>query len=699
MKMKFRKGTAAAAMLALGCATIALTGAAPAPRDGTAPAAAVQPQSVGLIPRAALFGNPSRAQGRISPDGKHVSWLAPVDGVLNVFVAPADNPSAARAVTDEKVRNITSHNWAPSGTHILYPQDSGGNENYHIHAVDIATGTDTDLTPVADNVRATVEKVSPLRPDAILVGLNDRNPQLFDLYEIDLKTGERTLVLENPGFGQWVIDNQLKPRFAIRQAAGGGSQVFRADAAGEWKPVMEIDADSFFNTSPVGFNKAGDTLYWVDSRGRDKSALVAMDAETLETTVIAQSDQADISGAIFDPVTYTPMAYGVNYLKNEWTPLTQEAGADLAFLRDNLDGELSVASSTLDGSKMVVVSSTAQDPAVYYVYDRQAKTVTKMFESRPELDAYDLRQMHPVEIASRDGQTLVSYLTLPEGADPDGDGVANSAVPMVLVVHGGPWARDGYGYSPLHQWLADRGYAVLSVNFRGSTGFGKNFVNIAAGEWSGAMHNDLIDAVDWAVSKGVTTQDKVAILGGSYGGYATLVGLTFTPDRFACGVDIVGPSNLATLMKSFPAYWRPLLEGTFYKHVGDPDNPADYEKMMAQSPISRVDAITKPLLIGQGANDPRVVQAESDQIVEAMKAKNLPVTYVLYPDEGHGFARSENNLSFFGISEAFLSKCLGGRYQPIGNDFAGSSLKVVEGAAYVPGLPEALAAQEAKKED
>ncbi|QIG82047.1 S9 family peptidase [Sphingosinithalassobacter tenebrarum] len=683
-------------MLTMGCAALALMAAAPAPRDGAAPAAAsAQAEDPDLIPRDLLFGNPKQAQGRISPDGKYISWLAPVDGVLNVFVAPADDPSAARAVTNETVRSISAHYWTPGGGHILYPQDSGGNENFHIHSVDVETGADIDLTPVDDSVRATIESVSKARPGAILIGLNDRNPQLFDLYEVDLTTGERTLVLENPGFGQWVIDNDLKPRFAIRQMPGGGSALFRPDDAGEWQPVAEIDADSFFNTAPLGFNRANDTLYWVDSRGRDKAALVAMDADTLETSVIAESDKADIQNAVLDPVTYEPIAYGVNYLKNEWTPLTEDAAADLDFLKARLSGEISFVATTDDGTKSVVVASSAQAPSVYYVYDRAAQSLTRMFESRPELEAYALQPMHPVVIPASDGEELVSYLTLPAGADADGDGTPEKAMPLVLFVHGGPWARDSYGYSSAHQWLANRGYAVLSVNFRGSTGFGKEFVNIAAGEWSGAMHQDLIDAVDWAIEGGVTTPDEVAIMGGSYGGYATLVGLTFTPDRFACGVDIVGPSNLATLMKSFPPYWRPLLEGTFFKHIGDPDDPADLEEMMAQSPISRVDAITKPLLIGQGANDPRVAQAESDQIVEAMKEKDLPVTYLLYPDEGHGFARSENSLSFFGVAEGFLSQCLGGEYQPIGDDFEGSSIQVVEGAEYVPGLPEAVAAHAA----
>lgn len=663
----------------------ALLAAGTAATAGTAP----QPGADKLIPRGKIFGNPSRAGGQISPDGKHVSWLAPVDGVMNVWVAPIGNLAAAKAVTREAKRGLQNYFWAPDGAHIIYLQDSGGNENFRVHSVDIATLKDTALTKAGDKVRATIQGVSKLRPDVVLIGLNDRNPQFFDLYEVNYKTGASNLVMENPGYGGWVTDNQLKPRFAFQQVPGGGSKYFRLGADGKWAEVLTVANEDFFTTAPIGFNKDGTTLYWVDSRGRDKAALVKMDAQTLKSEVIAASDKADIQGLLTDPDSYEPIAYSVNYLKNEWTPLTGEAKADLDFLKAKLPGEVSIISSTDDGSKLIVAASAAEQPATAYIYDRKAKTLTKLYETRPDLSAYALQPMWPVEIPTGDGKTLVSYLTLPAGADANKDGKADKPVPMVLFVHGGPWARDGYGYNSAHQWLANRGYAVLSVNYRGSTGFGKGFVNAAIGEWSGKMHQDLIDAVDWSIARGVTSKDKVAIMGGSYGGYATLVGLTFTPDRFACGVDIVGPSNLKTLMESFPPYWRPILEGTFYKHIGDPNKPEDVKRMMAQSPITRVAAITKPLLIGQGGNDPRVVKAESDQIVAAMKARNLPVTYVNYPDEGHGFVRPENRLSFFAISEGFLSKCLGGRAEPIGADFAGSSLQLLEGAAYVPGVAEA----------
>jgi dipeptidyl aminopeptidase/acylaminoacyl peptidase len=335
------------------------------------------------------------------------------------------------------------------------------------------------------------------------------------------------------------------------------------------------------------------------------------------------------------------------------------------------------------------VTDDAQAPAVAYLYDRKAGAVTKLFDQRPALAKAPLVPMQSIEIKARDGLTLVSYLSLPPGSDENGDGVPENPVPLVLNVHGGPWGRDTYGFDPEHQWLTNRGYAVLSVNFRASTGFGKSFVNAGNKEWAGKMHDDLLDAVDWAVKQKVTTADKVAIYGGSYGGYSTLVGVTFTPDTFACGVDIVGPSNLNTLLSSIPPYWKAFFE-EFAVRVGDPRTEEGKKLLAERSPISRVDAIKKPLLIAQGANDPRVKQAESDQIVKAMKDKNIPVTYVLYPDEGHGFARPMNRTSFYAIAEAFLSQCLGGRYEPVGKDFEGSSVKVPEGASYVPGLEAAL---------
>ena len=641
-----------------------------------------------LIDRAAIFGNPEQTQGRISPDGGYISWVAPVDGVLNIWVAPADDPAAAKPVTNDTSRGIRSHFWAPNSKFVYYVQDDGGDENFHVYASNIATGEVLDLTPVEDGVRATIQGVSAEKPDHVLIGLNERNPQIFDLYLVDASTGERELVKENPGYAGWVIDNTLTPRFGIVQTAGGGADMVDM----EGNALLSIPAEDFLTTNTFGFNKDNTHMFAVDSRGRDTAALVRISASDGSVEVLAENDKADISNVLLHPETYEPLAFATDYLRSEWTALDDATSEDLTFLKSELSGDIEILSSTDDLSKAIVYSEAAEAPGIYYIYDREADTLTKMFATRPDLADANLQAMHPVEIASRDGLTLVSYLTLPPGSDADGDGRPEAPVPMVLAVHGGPWARDNYGYNSWHQWMANRGYAVLSVNYRGSTGFGKNFVNAAVKEFAGKMHDDLIDSVDWAVSEGIAQEDKVAIAGGSYGGYATLIGVTFTPDTFACGVDIVGPSSLVTLVESFPEYWKPFLEGTWFKYVGDPANEEDRADMLARSAISKVDNISVPLLIGQGENDPRVTKLESDQLVDVMAQKGLPVTYVNFPDEGHGFARPENRLAFYSVMEGFLAECLGGQAEPIGTAFDGSSVQILHGAEFVPGLADAVAA-------
>ena len=679
--------------LTLLASTVALALAAQA-----APSAADRIAGTELIARDALFGNPERANVQISPDGKYLSWVAAVDGVLNVWVAPADNPSQARAVTQDKARGIRSYFWSYQPDTLLYLRDSGGDEDFHLYAVDLKTGQAKDLTPFPKTT-AQVAGVSPKHPGTILVGMNDRDAQWHDIYKVDLASGDRTLLEKNDAqIAGYIADADYTLKYAQRSRPDGGADVLRRGANGAWEKFDDIPFEDVLTTSPGGLTLDGKTLYFTDSRGRNTAALFAIDVASGKRSLVLEDARADVGGTLADPATGKVQAVSVDYLRDEWKVVDPAIRADLEKLKAIGPGDVSVNTRTLDDKTWIVAYSAAEAPLVYYRYDRGAGTLTKLFSARPKLEGKPLVPQWPVEIASRDNKTLVSYLTLPRSADANNDGKADAPVPLVLLVHGGPWARDSYGYGGYNQWLANRGYAVLSVNFRGSTGFGKDFTNAGNGEWAGKMHDDLIDAVQWAVKQGVTTQDQVAIMGGSYGGYATLAGLTFTPDAFACGVDIVGPSNLNTLLSTVPPYWASFFE-QLAKRMGDPRTDAGKKWLTERSPLTRADQIKKPLLIGQGANDPRVKQAESDQIVKAMQAKNIPVTYVLFPDEGHGFARPENNKAFNAVTEGFLAQCLGGRAEPIGKDFTGSSISVPVGADGVPGLAEALKGhtQEVKK--
>ncbi len=642
-----------------------------------------------LIPREDLFGNPTKSAGQLSPDGKWLSWLAPKEGVMNVWIAPASDPSAAKPMTNSTDRPIRQYFWAGDANSLLYIQDKGGDENFLLYGIDIATGKETTLTPF-EKTRAQVIGTSFAKPDKLLVGVNNRDARFHDAYLLDLNSGKLTLVMENNGFAGFLADDGLNLRMALRPNGAGGMDFFPiTDGKVADEPSETTGLADSLTTQPAGFTNDGKTLYWIDSRGRNTAALIAQDTATGEKRLIAENDQADIGGAMSDPKTGELEAYSFTYLKTEWTAIDPEVKASLAFLDSKLDGDFGVQSRTKADDKWIVWNDPLTAPSKTYLYDRTSGTLNEFYTTRPELVGAPLQPMQSLELKARDGLTLPSYLTLPPGSDSNADGVPDAPVPMVLLVHGGPWARDGYGYNSYHQWLANRGYAVMSVNFRGSTGFGKDFISAGDLEWGKKMHDDLIDATNWAVEQGITPKDKVAIMGGSYGGYATLAGLTFTPDEFACGVDIVGPSNLETLLKTIPPYWEPLI-AQFHERMGNPNTPEGLAMLKERSPLYSADKITRPLLIGQGANDPRVNQAESDQIVEAMKAKGIPVTYVLYPDEGHGFAKPANNIAFNAVAENFLATCLGGRAEPIGDTVKDSTAEIVEGADFVQGLKDAL---------
>ncbi|RIV83187.1 S9 family peptidase [Aurantiacibacter xanthus] len=638
--------------------------------------------TVPLIPRDHIFGNPTRSGGKISPDGQWVSWMAPHEGVMNVWMAPASDPENPRRMTSAAERPIPAYFWAPDSTSLLYIQDKGGDENFLLYQVNVESGEERCLTPF-ENTRAQIVGASDTIKDTILVGINNRDPRFHDVHKLNLKTGELELVYENNAYVGFESDDSLTLRWAIQQNAAGGNDMFEiVDGVVSEAPRESIGMDDALTTSTAGYTTDGSILYWIDSRGRDTAALYAEDTATGERTLIAEHDKADIGGTMRDTRTGVVQAWSATYLRTEHHAIDPAIGKALAWLRERLDGDFGIQSRTDDDRKWLVWNDPLTAPIRAYLYDRDAETLTEFYNTRPELEGAPLQPMHALEITSRDGLTLPSFLTLPPACDGDGDGIPSEPVPMVLLVHGGPWARDGYGYNRTHQWLANRGYAVLSVNFRGSTGFGKSFINAGNLEWSGKMHDDLIDAVEWAVEQGIAARDKVAIMGGSYGGYATLVGLAFTPEVFACGVDIVGPSNLETLLETIPPYWEPLVK-QFHERMGNPTTPEGLAFLKSISPLYKASEIVKPLLIGQGANDPRVKQAESDQIVSAMEAAGIPVTYVLFPDEGHGFHRPENNIAFNAITEEFLARYLGGRAEAAGDTVAKSTAQIPNGAEHL----------------
>jgi len=645
-------------------------------------------QPAPLIPRADLFGNPERAQTQLSPDGRYISFLAPRDGYLNIWVAPAQNLSQARPITADKERGIHWHEWAPSGR-ILYLQDKGGDENYALHVVDLQSGSDRILTP-SEGVRAELIATSPRDPGGALIALNDRDAAWHDVYRLDLASGERTVVFKNDRrFSDFWADRDNRLRLASKPLPSGAVEYWSRDVAGEWFLLTTAPFEDAQLSRPIGFEGDGRSFLMFDSVGRDRAALVRVDAATAEKTVIAESRFADVSEVWIDPSAFTPEAFGAEYLKPDWQAIEPDAKADIDFLNERLEGEPYVKSRTLDDRRWIVTELGPTVPARVHLYDREDRSLRYLFSQRPALREAPLQPMIPIEIKARDGLTLVSYLTLPPGVDADGDGRPAAPLPMVLVAHGGPWARDAYGFRPDHQWLANRGYAVLSVNFRGSTGFGKAFVNAGNKEWGGRMQQDLADAVEWAVSEGIAARDRVAIHGGSYGGYAALAGLAFTPETYACGVSVAAPSNLETLLASVPPYWKSIYEDLALR-VGDPRTPAGRKLLRERSPLTKAASITRPLLIAQGGNDPRVKRAEGDQLVAALTAKNLTVTYLVFPDEGHGFARPQNRMAFFAVAEGFLAQCLGGRAEPIGKALEGSSVEAIEGAALVPGLEAAV---------
>jgi dipeptidyl aminopeptidase/acylaminoacyl peptidase len=631
----------------------------------TVPAAArrlaVSPQAAlttdeRVVPREVLFGNPEYASPMLSPDGKLLAYLRPDENnVLNVWCRTIGQTDD-RVVTADKSRGIRQAFWAEDSKTLLYMQDDAGDENFHLFAIDATSPSAVarDLTPYK-GAKAQNVITNKRFPDQILVAINNREPTCFDMYRCSLATGELTLDTQNPGdiLGWGTEDESFEVREAVSMNPADSSTVVRVrdSASAEWRELVVFPYGEEGNM--VSFSQDAKSCLVLSTLGRETTALVRLDAQTGKLIEeIASNDKCNCGGVLLDDDTKEVRAVSFNYARTERSFFDAELEKDFKKLEaaGAKDSEVTISSRTRDDQTWVVMYRRDDGPSEYVLYDRTSGKSEPLFVSQPSLLEYEFAHMEDVRIPARDGLELVAYLTRAQTDKP---------TPMVLLVHGGPWARDFWGFNPAAQWLANRGYAVLQVNYRGSSGYGKSFLHKGDKGWGiGPMQHDLTDAVAWAVKEGIALEDKVCIYGGSYGGYACLAGMTFTPDLYACGVDIVGPSNIKTLLDSIPPYWGPLRNDMLLK-IGDVDNDVEFNQ--AISPLFHVDKIKAPLLIGQGANDPRVKQAEADQIAFSMAAKQIPVEYVLYPDEGHGFARPPNRIDFNARTELFLAEHLGGR--------------------------------------
>jgi dipeptidyl aminopeptidase/acylaminoacyl peptidase len=622
------------------------------------PAATAQAELPPLIPRDVLLGNPERSDPRIAADGKQLSWLAPDDaGVMQVWVQTVGEQDA-HVVTADKHRGIHSYLWAYDSKTIVYEQDSDGDENFHLFAVDLDTVKVHDLTPWP-GVRAELVANSPKFPGAMLVSLNRRDRKLMDVYRIDLHDGTAKLDTQNPGdVAGWLADDDMVVRAASMTTPDGGTEIrIRDTAAGPWRRLMTAGIED--NLAALDFTKDGKSLFLSTSIGSDTARLVRHEIASGKETVLARSDDADLSDAMIQPIRHVAQAAAFDPGRRHWTVIDPSIQGDFDALAKIADGDFTIVDRDLADRTWIVRFETDRAPVRFYTWDRGPKRATLLFSVQPKLDDAPLAAMKPIEFTARDGMKLHGYLTLP--------GTATKNLPLVLAVHGGPWGRDSWGFAPYTQLFANRGYAVLQINFRSSTGFGKKYLHAGDREWGRTMQNDLTDGVKWAVAQGIADPKRVAIFGGSYGGYAALAGAAFTPDLYRCAVDEFGPSNLFTLLASFPPYWE-VDRSFFLTRVGNPSDPNDKKLLTAASPLFSADKIKIPILIGQGANDPRVKQAESEQIVDAIAKHRGNAVYVLYADEGHGFVRPENRLDFVARIEKFLADNLVGRYEPMHAD-------------------------------
>lgn len=623
-----------------------------------------------LIDRELFFDNPEIAGGQLSPDGSLISFIKPLNGVMNIWVKKLDEPfESARPLTADKDRPVRNYFWSRDGKYILYVQDKGGDENFNIYAVNPAekpargsqVPPNRDLTRLK-GVRVQIYAVPRTDPDAIYIGLNDRDKAWHDLYKMKLSTGERTLIRqnsENDRITGWIFDWDDNLRLATRSNMDGSNEILRVD-----KDVFTpVYASSVFETAyPLAFDKKNERVYLHTNKGDDvdRSRLVLLDLDQKKEEVVEEDPdyRVDLGNVLFSEVTHDIIYTSYEDERERIYWKIQDYERDYKMIRLQLKDqnvEPYFARASADERFWLIGTYSDIDPGKTYLYDRQTQKLTYQYTPRPAIPVEHMAKMQYITYKSSDGLEIPAYLTLPVGKDAKN-------LPLVVMPHGGPWARSGWGFNSYAQFLANRGYAVLDPNFRGSTGYGKKFTNAGNKEWGRKMQDDITWGVKYLIKEGIVDAKKVAIMGGSYGGYATLAGLAFTPDVYACGVSIVGPSNLITLLNSIPPYWESIRK-VFHERMGDPSTPEGKAELESMSPLFSANKISAPLLVVQGANDPRVKQHESDQIVVALRDRGFPVEYIVAPDEGHGFANPVNNMAMLAAVEKFLSKHLGGRFQ------------------------------------
>lgn len=604
-----------------------------------------------LIPREVLFGNPLQAIPRLAPNGQYFSCVTPRDGILNVWVKTI-GVDDGHFVTADTNRGVQVYFWSEDSRRILYLQDTGGNENWRLFAVNLDGGDLHDYTPF-EHVQVQIVRKHKHFPGEMLIAMNLDNQEIHDVYHLILNTGELRLIARNPGtVVRWWADADFQVRCGLAaNTAGGWDVLIRDSNEHDWRVLLSWDMEDGNSSAPVGFSGDGKCLYLIDSREANAGRLVKMEIAGGAIEVLAQDPTYDVSDVLIHPDTFEIQAVAFQRSRLEWQVLDNTLVAEFETISRLSPGDFTIVDRTRADDLWLVGFTRADGPIRYYVYQRTSGEGTFLFEHKPDLNQYTLAQMEPISFTSRDALTINGYITSPPRLERD-------KLPMVVNVHGGPWHRDTWGYDPEAQWFANRGYICLQINFRGSLGYGKQFTNAGDKEWGRKMHYDLVDGIRWVIEQGWADPNRIAIYGGSYGGYASLVGATMTPDLFRCAVDIVGPCNLVTFMRSFPPYWRAMLEMA-KRRIGDPDTEEEF--LRSRSPLNYVDQLRIPMLIAQGANDPRVPQDEAEQIVAALQEKGIEHEYMLFDDEGHGFVKPENRILFYKTAETFLARHLGGR--------------------------------------